>query len=129
MYAASHKDITNQASIAIENGGLYEQLQAHLEDLETANAQIAEVSRLKSEFLANMSHELRTPLNAILGFSELLRDDLAGNITEKQRKDCLDNVHNSGKHLLSLINNVLDLTKIEADRMDLLYEDRGVESV
>src|SRR5207244_3669887 len=126
--AAILKVITNQAAIAIENGRLYEQLQGHLGELETANAQIAEVSRLKSEFLANMSHELRTPLNAILGFSELLRDDLAGKITEKQRKDCLDNIHNSGKHLLSLINNVLDLTKIEAGRMDLVYEEFGVDS-
>src|SRR5438094_5008673 len=126
--AAILKVITNQASIAIENGRLYEQLQAHLGELETANAQIAEVSRLKSEFLANMSHELRTPLNAILGFSELLRDDLAGKISEKQRKDCLDNIYNSGKHLLSLINDVLDLTKIEAGRMDLVYEEFGVES-
>ena len=120
--------ITNQAAIGIDNGRLYEQLQAHLGELETANAQIAEVSRLKSEFLANMSHELRTPLNAILGFSELLRDDLAGKITEKQRKDCLDNIYNSGRHLLSLINDVLDLTKIEAGRMDLVYEEFGVES-
>jgi len=122
------KVITNQASIAIENGRLYEQLQAHLGELETANAQIAEVSRLKSEFLANMSHELRTPLNAILGFSELLRDDLAGKISEKQRRDCLNNIHNSGRHLLSLINDVLDLTKIEAGRMDLVYEEFGVDS-
>src|SRR5256884_445343 len=82
--AAILKVITNQASIAIENGRLYEQLQAHLGELETANAQIAEVSRLKSEFLANMSHELRTPLNAILGFSELLRDDLADKNKFKQ---------------------------------------------
>jgi signal transduction histidine kinase/CheY-like chemotaxis protein len=126
--AAILKVINNQASIAIENGRLYEQLQAHLGELETANAQIAEVSRLKSEFLANMSHELRTPLNAILGFSELLRDDLAGKITEKQRKDCLDNIYTSGRHLLSLINDVLDLTKIEAGRMDLVYEEFGVES-
>jgi len=126
--AAILKVITNQAAIAIDNGRLYEQLQAHLGELETANAQIAEVSRLKSEFLANMSHELRTPLNAILGFSELLRDDLAGKFTEKQRQDCLSNIHNSGKHLLSLINDVLDLTKIEAGRMDLVYEEFGVES-
>jgi signal transduction histidine kinase len=126
--AAILKVITNQASIAIENGRLYEQLQDHLGDLEVANAQIAEVSRLKSEFLANMSHELRTPLNAILGFSELLRDDLAGKITEKQRHDCLDNIHNSGRHLLSLINDILDLTKIEAGRMDLVYEEFGIES-
>jgi len=126
--AAILKVITNQAAIAIENGRLYEQLQDHLGELETANAQIAEVSRLKSEFLANMSHELRTPLNAILGFSELLRDDLAGKITEKQRKDCLDNIYNSGRHLLSLINDVLDLTKVEAGRMDLVYEEFGVDS-
>src|SRR5438132_11043910 len=126
--AAILKVITNRAAIAIENGRLYEQLQGHLGELETANAQIAEVSRLKSEFLANMSHELRTPLNAILGFSELLRDDLAGKITEKQRKDCLDNIYNSGRHLLSLINDVLDLTKVEAGRMDLVYEEFGVDS-
>jgi len=126
--AAILKVITNQASIAIENGRLYEQLQDHLGELEVANAQIAEVSRLKSEFLANMSHELRTPLNAILGFSELLRDDLAGKISEKQRHDCLDNIHNSGRHLLSLINDILDLTKIEAGRMDLVYEEFGIDS-
>src|SRR5438067_2724321 len=122
------KVITNQAAIAIDNGRLYEQLQAHLSELETANAQIAEVSRLKSEFLANMSHELRTPLNAILGFSELLRDDIAGQFTETQRQDSLANIHASGRHLLSLINDVLDLTKIEAGRMDLVYEEFGVES-
>ena len=126
--AAILKVIVNQASIAIENGRLYEQLQDHAGELELANAQIAEVSRLKSEFLANMSHELRTPLNAILGFSELLRDDLAGKISEKQRFDCLDNIHNSGRHLLSLINDILDLTKIEAGRMDLVYEEFGVDS-
>ncbi len=126
--AAILKVIVNQASIAIENGRLYEQLQDHLGELEVANAQIAEVSRLKSEFLANMSHELRTPLNAILGFSELLRDDLAGKISDKQRYDCLDNIYNSGRHLLSLINDILDLTKIEAGRMDLVYEEFGVES-
>src|SRR5438132_895166 len=67
-------------------------------------------------------------LDAILGFSELLRDDLAGKISEKQRKDCLDNIYNSGKHLLSLINDVLDLTKVEAGRMDLVYEEFGVDS-
>jgi signal transduction histidine kinase/CheY-like chemotaxis protein len=126
--AAILKVITNQAAIAIENGRLYEQLQGHARDLELANAQIAEVSRLKSEFLANMSHELRTPLNAILGFSELLRDGLAGNLTDKQRRDCLDNIYNSGRHLLELINDVLDLSKIEAGRMDLVYEEFGVDS-
>jgi signal transduction histidine kinase/CheY-like chemotaxis protein len=122
------KVITNQAAIAIENGRLYDRLQSQLEELQMANAQIAEVSRLKSEFLANMSHELRTPLNAILGFSELLKDNLGGNLTEKQKHDCLENIHNSGRHLLALINDVLDLTKIEAGRMDLVYEEFGVDS-
>src|SRR5438046_10427028 len=60
--------------------------------------------------------------------SQLLADDLAGKTTEKQRKDCLDNIYNSGRHLLSLINDVLDLTKVEAGRMDLVYEEFGVDS-
>src|SRR3989442_7961118 len=123
--AAILKVITNQASIAIENGRLYEQLQAHLGELETANAQIAEISRLKSEFLANMSHELRTPLNAILGFSEILKDNLV-ELTVEQKHECLQNIHTSGKHLLELVNDVLDLSKIEAGRMELSYDRFGV---
>ena len=81
---------------------------------ETAN-------RAKSEFLANMSHELRTPLNSIIGFSDLMLDGNAGEIADMQKK-FLGNISTSGKHLLSLINNILDLSKIEAGKMELNYE-------
>src|SRR5258708_24479530 len=97
-------------------------------ELEDANVQINEVSRLKSEFLANMSHELRTPLNSILGFSEILKDNLAGALSDKQRIECLDAIHASGAHLLQLINDVLDMSKIGAGRMDLMLEQFPVDS-
>jgi signal transduction histidine kinase/CheY-like chemotaxis protein len=120
--------IANQAAISIDNSRLYaaqtkqlKEIADRTRELEVANAQIAEISRLKSEFLANMSHELRTPLNAILGFSEILKDNLV-ELTEEQRHECLENIHTSGKHLLELVNDVLDLSKIEAGRMELSYD-------
>jgi signal transduction histidine kinase/CheY-like chemotaxis protein len=120
--------IANQAAISIDNARLYAAQKRQLKEiadrtreLEIANAQIAEISRLKSEFLANMSHELRTPLNAILGFSEILKDNLVM-LTDEQRQECLENIHASGKHLLELVNDVLDLSKIEAGRMELSYD-------
>ncbi len=88
------------------------------EELHRTNEQLEAVNRLKSEFLANMSHELRTPLNAIIGFSEILSDQSFGSLNEKQVKYA-QNVVISGKHLLQLINEILDLAKVESGKMDL----------
>ena len=99
----------DQAAIAIENVRLFDEIQSK-------NYQLAEASQHKSQFLANMSHELRTPLNAIIGVSEMLREDAEA---LKQDVEPLDRVLGAGRHLLALINDILDLSKIEAGRMEL----------
>src|SRR5215207_9630388 len=99
----------DQAAIAIENGRLFDEIQ-------DKSRQLAEASAHKSQFLANMSHELRTPLNAIIGATEMLREDAEA---LKQDLEPLDRVLGAGRHLLALINDILDLSKIEAGRMEL----------
>jgi PAS domain S-box-containing protein len=101
----------DQAAIAIQNARLFREIREKSAQLEVAN-------RHKSEFLANMSHELRTPLNAIIGFSEVLNERYFGELNEKQEEYVKD-IHASGRHLLSLINDILDLSKVEAGRMEL----------
>ena len=84
-----------------------------------------QASRAKSDFLANMSHELRTPLNAIIGFAEILRDELVGSVNTEQ-KECINDIHISGQHLLEMINDILDLSKIEAGKMVLQLEEFSI---
>jgi signal transduction histidine kinase len=101
----------DQAVIALENVRLFNEIQEKSRQLEIA-------SKHKSDFLANMSHELRTPLNAIIGFSEALKERMFGDLNDKQG-EYVEDIHTSGKHLLALINDILDLSKVEAGRMEL----------
>lgn len=128
--------IATHAATAIENARLYAQVKSHADELEgkveertrqveAANVRLEEAlaraeraSAHKSAFLANVSHELRTPLNTILGFSELMQDELFGPLTEKQARH-LRNIHRAGNQLLELINDLLDLSKVEAGRVEL----------
>jgi signal transduction histidine kinase/HAMP domain-containing protein len=105
------KTFATQSALAIQNARLFREIEDKSRQLEVAN-------RHKSEFLANMSHELRTPLNAIIGFSEVLVEQMFGKLNPKQL-EYLEDIHSSGRHLLSLINDILDLSKVEAGRMEL----------
>jgi signal transduction histidine kinase len=105
------KTFATQSVLAIQNARLFREIEDKSRQIEAAN-------RHKSEFLANMSHELRTPLNAIIGFSEVLQEKLFGELNDKQA-EYTDDILTSGRHLLSLINEILDLSKVEAGRMEL----------
>ncbi len=111
----------DQAAIAIENVRLFDEIQ-------DKSRQLAEASQHKSQFLANMSHELRTPLNAVLGYTELILDDVYGETPAKMR-GVLDRIQRNGKHLLGLINDVLDLSKIEAGQLTLALADYSMKDV
>ncbi len=111
----------DQAVIAIENVRLFEEIQ-------DKSRQLEEASKHKSQFLANMSHELRTPLNAILGYTELILDNIYGEAPDKMRA-VLERIQTNGKHLLGLINDVLDLSKIEAGQLVLSLNDYSIKDM
>src|SRR5215831_13654040 len=111
-----------------ELGELAAHVNSTCEELQQLYRSLEETSRHKSQFLANMSHELRTPLNAILGFSELLLDGIYGEPSEKMRS-ALEGIQRNGRHLLGLINDVLDLSKIEAGQLRLSLADYSVEEL
>ncbi len=111
---SGHVDVTNRdelGALAANVNRMNDELRRLYKELETA-------SQHKSDFLANMSHELRTPLNAIIGFSQVLREGMVGEVNEKQ-EEYLEDILSSGNHLLSLINDVLDLSKVEAGQVEL----------
>ncbi|TEU14370.1 MAG: GAF domain-containing protein [Anaerolineales bacterium] len=113
--------VANQVALAIENARAYEELQKTAE-------QLKEMDRLKTQFLANMSHELRTPLNSIIGFSRVILKGIDGPINEQQRDD-LTSIYNNGQHLLGMINDILDISKIEAGKMELIFEPVDVQQI
>jgi signal transduction histidine kinase len=111
----------DQSVLAIQNARLFR-------EIEEKGRELAEASRHKSQFLANMSHELRTPLNAILGYAELMLDNIYGEPSEKVRA-VLERLQSNGRHLLGLINDVLDLSKIEAGQLTLSLDDYSMSDV
>jgi len=115
------QNFATQSALAIQNARLFREIEEKGHELEIA-------SKHKSEFLANMSHELRTPLNAILGYTELILDKIYGNVPE-QIQEVLERVEQNGRHLLSLINDVLDLSKIEAGQLTLSLNDYSMKDV
>jgi signal transduction histidine kinase/CheY-like chemotaxis protein len=131
--------LADQASIAIQSATLYEQVRRHAEDLEgkveartrelqEANRRLEDASRHKSEFLANMSHELRTPLNAIIGFTRLVMRR-AQDVLPARQYENLEKILISAEHLLGLINDILDLSKIEAGRMEVRLARVDVDAI
>jgi PAS domain S-box-containing protein len=113
--------LADQVAIAIDNARSFELSQEAVKEMR-------EIDRVKSQFLANMSHELRTPLNSIIGFSRVILKGIDGPVTELQQQD-LSAIYNSGQHLLSLINDILDLAKIEAGKMELAFDEVNMADV
>ena len=121
-FTAEHLELlralADQAAIGFDRAQMHEESRRSEQELARKNVELLRATRLKNEFLANVSHELRTPLNAIIGFSELLLTGDLGAVPDEHR-DFLESIHRNGKHLLRLINSVLDVSRIDADRMQL----------
>jgi PAS domain S-box-containing protein len=117
-----------EAALEEERASLARRVEERTAELSAANAELARAARMKDEFLANMSHELRTPLNAVLGLCEALQEQVYGRLNEKQLK-ALSSIEESGRHLLVLINDILDLSKIEAGKMQLEISPVSIESI
>lgn len=117
-----------EAALEVERAQLARRVEERTLDLRTANAELARAARMKDEFLASVSHELRTPLNAVLGISEALQEEVFGEMNEKQLGS-LRSIEESGRHLLSLINDILDLSKVEAGKLELDLMPTPIEAV
>lgn len=132
LYAQSQQEIADrklaESALQAERASLTQRVEERTRELSVANAELARSSRLKDEFLASMSHELRTPLNAILGMSEAIQEGIYGEVDPDQDKP-LRAIVDSGRHLLDLINEILDLSKIEAGKMDLSVAPVSVAAV
>jgi len=132
----SRKEMRNQMEnstqqLNLQNEELRKQseiLSAQQKELMEKSKELEIVNQTKSEFLANMSHEIRTPLNAVIGFAELMLDGLTGEINEEQRQN-LNDIYSSGQHLLNLVNDVLDLSKVEAGKMEIVIEHLNVPNI
>ena len=107
-----------EQELLVKNRKLVDSLQRSNTSLERTNKALEQANRTKSDFMAKMSHELRTPLNVVIGFAELMLDQVPGKVNEEQRQ-CLDDIFSSGQHLLGLINDILDLSKIESGKVEL----------
>jgi signal transduction histidine kinase len=125
MVAITERKRVEQA-LEAERALLARRVEERTADLSVANAELARAARLKDEFLASMSHELRTPLNSILGRSQALQEQIYGPLTPKQ-VEVVRGVEESGRHLLALINDILDVSKIEAGQLDLQEEPIDVD--
>ncbi|HWA41044.1 MAG TPA: ATP-binding protein, partial [Gemmatimonadales bacterium] len=112
------RTLADQAALGFDRAHMHEESQRTAHELARKNVELQRATKLKNEFLANVSHELRTPLNAIIGFSELLLTGDLGAV-RSEHKDFLESIHRNGRHLLRLINSVLDVSRIDAERMEL----------